>query len=712
MNKTKLLFVLYLTFSCSFQAQVIQNSSSSDLIKQFQSNYKSSLVSNDIIIEDLINILSGSNYEDRDKLTVINLLLTHYFEKGEYLEFDHLFIKKRVFLKQDPLISYYWENIFYNSKRNFEKGLYSARMHLKQANENGNNDDLSNSYMLLAKSNAYLNKKDSALYFSNLALNFAKRSDSEDAVSKSFKTQSEVYNHFGMIGRSTSVLIKLIDEAEKNKDYRLVCWGTIQIAHKSMQIRYYNEAKTYFRKALSIAEKHNAKFYSSIIYRGLAETAIALKEVNQAEDYLKHCFRLIEEWKESTNLPLTMLTKSKLLMIQKDYTSANSQLSTALNQFKHLECDYGIGITYHLLGKLSYQQNEWTKAEDYFQESKHILNDNPFDPYRIENHKYLALLFAEQNNFYEAYLNLEEYHGYSDINSSISSSKAINELTQMYSRELREYRIKEQEQVITNQEKEKELLALKSDKQLSTIISIVIVLISIIIIVVFYFRQLKIKQQRQEVEMSQTLLRTQMNPHFIFNAMSVIQSYIYENDPNKSSKFLVSFSKLIRLILENSPKEFIPLDTEIDILDKYLKTQKMRFENRFDFKIIAPEELIFKKILIPPMITQPFVENSIEHGQLNIVENGHIEIEFEQRNNMLFVKIQDNGIGRRESRKKSQKKDHKSMALDITAERVNILNKKYKSKATVSINDLTDEKFSGTLVELYLPLMNENINFD
>lgn len=712
MNKTKLLFVLYLTFSCSFQAQVIQNSSSSDLIKQFQSNYKSSLVSNDIIIEDLINILSGSNYEDRDKLTVINLLLTHYFEKGEYLEFDHLFIKKRVFLKQDPLKSHYWENIYNNSKRNFEKGLYSARMHLKQANENGNNDDLSNSYMLLAKSNAYLNKKDSALYFSNLALNFAKRSDSEDAVSKSFKTQSEVYNHFGMIGRSTSVLIKLIDEAEKNKDYRLVCWATIQIAHKSMQIRYYNEAKTYFRKALSIAEKHNAKFYSSIIYRGLAETAIALKEVNQAEDYLKHCFRLIEEWKESTNLPLTMLTKSKLLMIQEEYTLANSQLSTALNQFKHLECDYGIGITYHLLGKLSYQQNEWTKAEDYFQESKHILNDNPFDSYRIENHKYLALLFAEQNNFYEAYLNLEEYQSYSDINSSISSSKAINELTQMYSRELREYRIKEQEQVITNQEKEKELLALKSDKQLSTIISIVIVLISIIIIVVFYFRQLKIKQQRQEVEMSQTLLRTQMNPHFIFNAMSVIQSYIYENDPNKSSKFLVSFSKLIRLILENSPKEFIPLDTEIDILDKYLKTQKMRFENRFDFKIIAPEELIFKKILIPPMITQPFVENSIEHGQLNIVENGHIEIEFEQRNNMLFVKIQDNGIGRRESRKKSQKKDHKSMALDITAERVNILNKKYKSKATVSINDLTDEKFSGTLVELYLPLMNENINFD
>ena len=138
----------------------------------------------------------------------------------------------------------------------------------------------------------------------------------------------------------------------------------------------------------------------------------------------------------------------------------------------------------------------------------------------------------------------------------------------------------------------------------------------------------------------------------------------------------------------------------------------MRFENRFDFKIKAPESLLFKKVLIPPMITQPFVENSIEHGQLNIIENGHIEIEFEQRDNMLFVKIQDNGIGRRESQKSSKKKDHKSMALNITKERVNILNKKYKSKATVMISDLTDDKYSGTVVELYLPLLNENINFD
>ena len=204
-----------------------------------------------------------------------------------------------------------------------------------------------------------------------------------------------------------------------------------------------------------------------------------------------------------------------------------------------------------------------------------------------------------------------------------------------------------------------------------------------------------------------------MNPHFIFNAMSVIQSSLYENNPSKSSKFLVSFSRLIRLILENSPKEFITLETEIEILEKYLKTQKLRFENRFDYQINVPEDLIFKKVLIPPMITQPFVENSIEHGQLNIIENGNISIDFSEKDNMLFIEIIDNGVGRAESgKKKNSMKEHKSMALDITNRRVEIINKKYKSKANISIGDLTDQKYTGTRVQIFLPLLNENLNFD
>ncbi len=711
MNKMKLLFVvLMLCFAALVQAQ--QNNTSSSLIKKFKQNSKKSLVANDDLVIDLNKSLNDVGTSTDEKSVIAELLLMHYLEKGELLKFKKLYKKHLVFFNNDLLKKYFWASLYSNYLGDYRKSLLASRKHLIEAKKSRDNDELSKSYRLLASSHMYLNNKDSSLYYSNLALNFARRSSSENAILNTFKIQSEIFNHFGMIGQSTSVLIKFIDQAEENRDYKNICWGTIQIAEKSFQIRYYNEAKTYYRKALSIADKNNATFFKSNIYRGLAEVSLALQEEKNAIRYLDKCIPFIKEWEESTNLPLTMLTKAKILIFQNEYENANNELATARSQFDLLGDQKGNAKSLHLIGQLFFKQKEWKLSESYFKKSLALLEIYEFDPYRLESHKFLAEIYSNQKDYTKAYLNLEEYQKYTNINSSISSTKAINELTQMYSRELREYRIKEQEQVITNQKKEKELLALKSEKQFSTIILIVIILISIIIIVIFYFRQLKIKQQTQEIEMSQTLLRTQMNPHFIFNAMSVIQSYIYENDPTKSSKFLVSFSKLIRLILENSPKEFITIETEIDILDKYLKTQKLRFENRFDFKITAPEELIFKKVLIPPMITQPFVENSIEHGQLNIVENGHIHIEFKQIDNMLFVKIEDNGIGRKESAKKKMTNDHKSMALNITKERVNILNKKYKSKATVEIGDLKEEQYSGTLVELYLPLLNENINFD
>jgi LytS/YehU family sensor histidine kinase len=212
--------------------------------------------------------------------------------------------------------------------------------------------------------------------------------------------------------------------------------------------------------------------------------------------------------------------------------------------------------------------------------------------------------------------------------------------------------------------------------------------------------------------MAQTLLRSQMNPHFIFNALAVIQSYIYENTPEKTSSFLVNFSRLIRLILENSPKEFITIDIEKEILTKYLTTQKLRFEDRFNFKLIIDEDLVSKRAIIPPMITQPFVENSIEHGQLHTVDEGLIEIVMHERDGMLEIEVTDNGVGREKSAKIKRNTNHKSMAMDITRERIRILNKKYKGTGSLEISDLDPILKTGTRVIICLPLIYENIIFE
>ena len=664
------------------------------------------------LYNEFLNTIESDIYSNEIKSGLTENLFSYYLANGSFFTFQNAFEKHGAIL-DNSILYRYWNTISLEYNEQFKEMFKSASALLQESEKSGDNQNVSDAYRMLARSKMHLNETDSSLLYANLALNFAKRSDSKIAVANTFKDLSEIQAYFDLIGKSTSTLLKLNQEAERIKDSYLLCWSTMMIAERSFKVNSLNEARTYYRKALNIAEKNGLELLKIPIYGGLAEIELSNNQLSAASFNIKKGYQYFKKQIESIFYLDFKLIHSKYLIEIDSLFEAEIILFKNLEEYVKLNSSIGQGKTHHLIGRMYFNEKKWKKAQTSFNISKSILHRLPYSEYSLGNYKFLAQVFAEQNQFQKAFVSLNTFQKYIEDNSYSSGSKAINELTQMYSRELREYRIKEQERVIKDQQKEKELLALKGEKQMSTIVLIIIILFSTIVIVLFYLRQLKINQNTKEIEMSQTLLRTQMNPHFIFNAMSVIQSSLYENNPSKSSKFLVSFSRLIRLILENSPKEFITLETEIEILEKYLKTQKLRFENRFDYQINVPEDLIFKKVLIPPMITQPFVENSIEHGQLNIIENGNISIDFSEKDNMLYIEIIDNGVGRAESgKKKNSINEHKSMALDITNRRVEIINKKYKSKANISIGNLTNEKYTGTRVEILLPLLNENLNFD
>ena len=665
------------------------------------------------LYNEFLNTIESDIYSNETKSGLTANLFSYYLANGSFFTFQNAFEKHGAILENNSILYRYWNTISLEHNEQFKEMFKSASALLQESEKSGDNQNVSDAYRMLARSKMHLNETDSSLLYANLALNFAKRSDSKIAVANTFKDLSEIQAYFDLIGKSTSTLLKLNQEAERIKDSYLLCWSTMMIAERSFKVNSLNEARTYYRKALNIAEKNGLELLKIPIYGGLAEIELSNNQLSAASFNIKKGYQYFKKQIESIFYLDFKLIHSKYLIEIDSLFEAEIILFNNLEEYVKLNSSIGQGKTHHLIGRMYFNEKKWKKAKTSFNISKSILDRLPYSEYSLGNYKFLAQVFAEQNQFQKAFVSLNTFQKYIEDNSYSSGSKAINELTQMYSRELREYRIKEQERVIKDQQKEKELLALKGEKQMSTIVLIIIILFSTIVIVLFYLRQVKINQNTKEIEMSQTLLRTQMNPHFIFNAMSVIQSSLYENNPSKSSKFLVSFSRLIRLILENSPKEFITLETEIEILEKYLKTQKLRFENRFDYQINVPEDLIFKKVLIPPMITQPFVENSIEHGQLNIIENGNISVDFSEKDKMLYIEIIDNGVGRAESgKKKNSITEHKSMALDITNRRVEIINKKYKSKANISIGNLTKEKYTGTRVEIFLPLLNENLNFD
>ncbi len=221
--------------------------------------------------------------------------------------------------------------------------------------------------------------------------------------------------------------------------------------------------------------------------------------------------------------------------------------------------------------------------------------------------------------------------------------------------------------------------------------------------------QLKAGFQQQIAETEMKALRAQMNPHFIFNSLNSIQKYILKNEHFEASQYLTKFSRLIRLILDHSDQNSITLSSELDLLKLYVEMESLRFDNKFDYKILVDEHLNIETGEIPSMLIQPYVENAIWHGLLHKEEKGILTIHFSKKeNNRLHVMIEDNGIGRERAVQLRSKQilKKKSYGMQITENRIAVINRTHNINASCEIIDLKDAagNAAGTRVVLDIPL--------
>jgi LytS/YehU family sensor histidine kinase len=217
----------------------------------------------------------------------------------------------------------------------------------------------------------------------------------------------------------------------------------------------------------------------------------------------------------------------------------------------------------------------------------------------------------------------------------------------------------------------------------------------------------EIRQKATELEMQ--ALRAQMNPHFIFNSLNSINRFILQNNKAEASEYLIKFSKLVRMILQNSQASLISLESELESLRLYLEMEALRFNYHFDYKISVPEYLDIEMLKVPPLIIQPFVENAIWHGLMHKEEKGQLDIEVWQEEDWVFLKVTDNGIGRERASELASKSatKHKSMGLGITASRIAMMQPAQEAESPVKINDLTapDGTAAGTEIVIKMPLL-------
>ena len=214
-----------------------------------------------------------------------------------------------------------------------------------------------------------------------------------------------------------------------------------------------------------------------------------------------------------------------------------------------------------------------------------------------------------------------------------------------------------------------------------------------------------------EIEM--TALRAQMNPHFLFNCLNSIKLYMVQNDGVTAANYLTKFSRLIRLILNNSQSKLVRLSKELEALELYIEMEQFRYNKKFDYKIEVQEGIKTEMVDIPPMILQPYVENAIWHGLMHKEKGtGLLSINVQNLGEKIKFTVEDNGIGRAKAAviKSRSATKHKSFGMQITKDRIEMTNQLYETQATVEITDLLDhqKKPMGTRVVIHLPIAGLN----
>ena len=250
---------------------------------------------------------------------------------------------------------------------------------------------------------------------------------------------------------------------------------------------------------------------------------------------------------------------------------------------------------------------------------------------------------------------------------------------------------------------EQELFEVTSKRQKWIIYTLLMGIFLLASTAFFFYRSNK-QQQLANNLLALKSLRTQMNPHFIFNALNSVNNFIAKSDERSANRFLSDFSVLMRSVLENSEEDFIPLSKELELLELYVKLEHSRFSDKFDYQIDVDSSIDIEAFQIPPMLLQPYVENAIWHGLRYKKTKGFLKIQMNSLGgDTLTIEIVDNGIGRKKSAqlKTQNQKKQKSKGMGNIKKRLEILNGMYKNKIEVNVTDY-DENGTGTKVSLKL----------
>ncbi len=553
------------------------------------------------------------------------------------------------------------------------------------------------------------NQLDSAIYYWEIAVNGFANSYTDKNIEEVDGLLANCHYSIGLGYYYSRNYSKSVNNIQSSLKLRLKyddansiigCYNILGIIHLAQE--EYEEAEQYLDKGLYLAIEKSDTSSMVRMYVNLASIYLETKKYNKALDYSQKAYELNGGASNSANAP-TKMNIGYIYMHLNQLDTARIILREGVEIFAKSDDVRGKITSLNLLGDLYVRTEEWNNLIDVSNRCM-LLYDSYNDVQEQKTTAYnLSKAYDNLGNEHLAYKNFKLYTAYKDSLFNQEKAKEIDRLEAKYKFEKKEKDIA----VLTEENLLKEI-ELAEDKKIRLIILVVVGFFTLVFALLFLVYKRK-QEQRQhklalkKMEIEQRMLRSQMNPHFIFNALNSIQSYISTNNSYQAEVFLSKFSLLVRNILENSTQEFIDLDKEIETLTLYLELEKLRFEGKFTYEIQM--ELSDSSVKVPPMLVQPFVENAIIHGMKGKAEGGKIDIFFKgAEDEVILCEVVDNGVGRASDR--SSKSSHKSLSTTLTNDRIRFFNQEKGGRFNITIIDLQDEegKPQGTKVELLIPV--------
>ncbi|MBL4559702.1 MAG: tetratricopeptide repeat protein [Labilibaculum sp.] len=551
-------------------------------------------------------------------------------------------------------VTYYYQGIFDSAQYYYEKALI-------EFNEIGDSLNIGKVSGNIGIVYRRTRKYDQALRQYLYALKIYKSLGYKKGIGGTYFNIGGLYQTLGFPDKALSFYQNAQQIYENLGDDNRLSSIFINMGVLQSELENYDQALSYRFKALALNEKTGNTQQKSTILMNIGQSYQAIDQANKALDYYNLCEELRIQLNDRWGISKVFLLKA---------------------------------TTYDQIG-------ENVQAEKYYKKSIQACLDNQLTIDLKETYFFYSSFLEKQNQPSEAINYLKKYHFINDSLIAIFQNKAVKELTAKYESEQqkRELEVLQQKSQIQHLE--------LGEKNAWIIVLIIVIILGIAAIMV----SLRINQLRVDhkiMDLRQKVLLTQMNPHFLFNSLTAIQSFILDNKNKEANNYLSKLASLVRGILENSREEFVSLKTELETLKDYIDLQKLRFENEINYEFEIDDNIDLDQVLVPPMLAQPFVENALVHGMLRNNPNARIQVKVSLNKNMdsLYFQIKDNGIGIDEAKKLSATKNHKSIATSIALDRVKIYNFKSSKKMKFEIIDLknTDPKQNGTQVTYGIPL--------